>query len=279
MRDACRASADASRVLTAQTQVPYEIRESPIAGRGIFATEPIACGTCVWRYAVGESVMEHDEKSLRERLSGLSSSEARDLLEHVYTWEGRVIEILDDAKVWNHAPDHNTGNHPNEGSGQGDGMSSYARRDIAAGEELTDDYATFDEIPWFEELCLEHNADSCVAVGKAHRAAPDPMRLRGGMSDVVEAEESTGLPKWLDELLKPGVSSGVFLTLKLCLVGLVLVLALMLCVLTDSTVRLHVSIFLGMSVMLLFLVIWFVGELQKAMADEKAATEDDKKKD
>ena len=50
---------------------------------------------------------------------------------------------------------------------------------------------------------------------------------------VEAAEENTGLPKWLDDLLKPGVSNAVFVTLKSCLVGLVLVLAFMLSVLQD----------------------------------------------
>ena len=149
--------------------VPYEVRDSPIAGRGLFATAPISRGTLVWRYVVGESVQEHDESSLRARLQGLSKEEIVDLLEHIYVWEGLAIEILDDAKIWNHAADHNTGNHPDEASGLGDGMSSYARRDIAVGEELTDDYATFGELPWYEALCLEHGAESCLSIGRQHR--------------------------------------------------------------------------------------------------------------
>ena len=35
-----------------------------------------------------------------------------------------VIEILDDAKIWNHFHKPNTGNHPDDGAG--DGVSSYA---------------------------------------------------------------------------------------------------------------------------------------------------------
>jgi hypothetical protein len=117
----------------------------------------------VWRYEVGVSVVEHDESSLRERLAGLGADEATDLLEHVYRFRGSVIEILDDAKMWNHAADHNTGNHPDAESGAGDGMSSYARRDIAAGEELTDDYADRDRIPWFDDICVvEYGATSLV---------------------------------------------------------------------------------------------------------------------
>ena len=116
----------------------------------------------MWRYEVGVSVVEHDEPSLRERLADLGADEATDLLEHVYRFRGSVIEMLDDAKMWNHAADPNTGNHPDEESGAGDGMSSYARRDIAAGEELTDDYADRDLIPWFDEICVEYGVTSLV---------------------------------------------------------------------------------------------------------------------
>ena len=123
----------------------------------------------VWKHIVGTSVTLHDKSSLRVRLATLSPADKVDLLEHVYTWSNEVIEILDDAKVWNHAVDHNTGNHPDESEGEGDGWSSYARRDIKAGEELTDDYATFHKVPWFEALCVEHGAASCLQVGQDHR--------------------------------------------------------------------------------------------------------------
>ena len=46
-------------------------------------------------------------------------------------------------------------------------------------------------------------------------------------------ESELGLPKWLDDMLKPGVSSGVFLTLKLSLIGLVLTLCLLLSFMQD----------------------------------------------
>ena len=110
-----------------------------------------------------------------------------DLLEHVYTWQGEVVEIMGDGKYWNHArTGQNTGNHP---EGKGDGVSSYATRDIdaggspaparrcarashtarrRAGEELFDDYSSYDRLPWFEKICREAGAASCVEVGLAH---------------------------------------------------------------------------------------------------------------
>jgi Na+-transporting methylmalonyl-CoA/oxaloacetate decarboxylase gamma subunit len=71
-------------------------------------------------------------------------------------------------------------------------------------------------------------------------------------------------------MLKPGVSSGVFTTLKLALVGLVCTLAFMLYAIEDARVRMHLSIFLGMACILLVLVIWFVGELAKSKAEAAA---------
>ena len=150
-------------------QVPYELKPSPIAGTGVFALAPIPRGTLLWKYS-SESVIEHDEESLRARLLPLSEAQQVELCEHVYSWEGKVIEIIDDAKFWNHATTasgQNTGNHPDEAAGEGDGVSSYALRDIEVGEELTDDYSTYDELPWYELICREVGAQSCVSVGRA----------------------------------------------------------------------------------------------------------------
>ena len=46
-----------------------------------------------------------------------------------------------------------------------------------------------------------------------------------------------------------------------------------------QTARLHVSIFLGMSVVLLVLVVWFIRELQAAEQKEKAEKNGAKKKE
>lgn len=148
-------------------QVPYELKQSPIAGLGLFATAPIARGTLLWKYD-GNSVKEYEEAALRLRLAPLSAAEAVELCEHVFCWEGKVCEIVDDGKYWNHAKgsNQNTGNHP-DGDAHGDGMSSYALRDIAAGEELTDDYALYDKLPWFEAICQEREVTgSCTEVGR-----------------------------------------------------------------------------------------------------------------
>ena len=112
------------------------------------------------------------------------------------------------------------------------------------------------------------------------------------------AEDDLGLPGWLNDLLKPGVGQGVFTTLKVSLLCLVLTLCMLLMYISDEvharpacasffvararrpdgtrgacvqTARLHLSIFLGMAILLLILVVWFIGELQKAEAEEAKA--------
>ena len=114
--------------------VPYEVRQSSIAGLGIFATAPISRGTLIWKYHA-KIVREHpDEASLRASLDSLPSDVERvELLEHVYGWNGKVQEILDDGKYWNHGTleqGQNTGDHP-DGSPPGDGVSSYALREYS----------------------------------------------------------------------------------------------------------------------------------------------------
>ena len=149
-------------------QVPYELKESQIAGLGLFATKPVTRGTLLWKYDEA-SVKEHDEASFRARLEELSPEEQLPFCEHVFCWEGKVCEILDDGKFWNHGKgdNQNTGDHPDgNGDGCGDGLSSYALRDIAAGEELTDDYASYDNLPWYDAICEQRKAVSCNEVGR-----------------------------------------------------------------------------------------------------------------
>jgi hypothetical protein len=148
--------------------VPYELRPSPIAGVGIFATTHIARGTLLWRADEGSQVV-HTEAGLRARLALLGAAEAVDLLEHIYCWQGEVLEIVGDAKYWNHSRlAQNTGNHPDgDGDRCGDGVSSYALRDIEPGEEMLDDYTAYSHVPWFEALCALHSAKSCTVVGHA----------------------------------------------------------------------------------------------------------------
>merc|ERR1719198_989529 len=105
------------------------------------------------------------------------------------------------------------------------------------------------------------------------------------MADAVAeppAEEQTlaevlQLPSWLDNLLKPGVGPGVFITLKLSLVGLVIVLCCMVAYIDIPEVNIHLKIFLGMSIFLLIIVVWFINELNASNAAAAAEAKEGKK--
>ena len=92
-----------------------------------------------------------------------------------------------------------------------------------------------------------------------------PLRVRSRMGDVAApaAEPEAVLPNWLEEMMEPGVGAGVFLTLKLALIGLVATLCLMLSFAEDLTIRFHLKVFLGLASVLTVIVIWFISELKK----------------
>lgn len=139
-------------------QVSCSIRESsvPGIGQGVFAEEFIPAGTLVWKYARGINVhIYRDASEVRQRLSELEPQDQRFFMTHVYMVGGVLNEILDDARMWNHSDAPNTGYGPD--GADSDFFSSYASRDIEAGEELFDDYGRYEYPAYFVELAREYN--------------------------------------------------------------------------------------------------------------------------
>ena len=133
--------------------VAYEVRPSPLGGHGLFAAQHVPQHALIWKYAPGRNVVEfRGEEAVRAHMALLPTSEARrDWLAHVYACDGAVVEILDDGRWWNHSE------APNTGSGVGgDWDSTYALRDIQAGEELLDDYGTYEYPDWLLALYQVH---------------------------------------------------------------------------------------------------------------------------
>lgn len=116
--------------------VKTEVKPSPIAGLGMFAAEPIPAGTviCRWdaRFAFRCSAEEH----------AALPDIVKEYLDK-YGWRdtsGDWHSAIDNSKFWNHSFTPNT-----HGAPEGDcPFVSRALHDIAAGEELTEDYRTFD---------------------------------------------------------------------------------------------------------------------------------------
>ena len=135
-------------------RIQYEVKESsPDIGLGLFSKEFIPKGAIIWKYERGTNVLSYNGyEEAKARLAELSADEQKFWMEHVYLFDGYVNEILDDARLWNHSESPNTG----YGS-EGDWQSSYAIRDIEAGEELLDDYGIYEYPQWFVELAKEYN--------------------------------------------------------------------------------------------------------------------------
>lgn len=118
--------------------VPTRLAQSPIHGFGVFATEPITKGTPVWRFAPGLD-MEF-EAGIVDTLP----AHVRAFFSHYGYLDrnvGHIILCFDDARFVNHS------DSPNVATDYA--LDAYgvdvALRDIAAGEELTMDYANFEE--------------------------------------------------------------------------------------------------------------------------------------
>lgn len=120
-----------------------EIRDSPIQGRGLFALRDITAGTVVSR--VGGRLVSGAE------LAETFAAAARDP-EHPYI---DTITVAEDVHLI--LPPRRPNGYGNHSCGPNvwwvDAYSQAARRDVAAGEELTNDYATSTGIAGFRMEC------------------------------------------------------------------------------------------------------------------------------
>jgi len=138
----------------------------------VFALQKVPKGDIVW--FSNRVVVFQREAHFENFLASLSKEDRRSIF--MWTWpsedeRGRpVLKLtLDEGSLVNHSPQPTTGPHP-ECDRLGQGLpvlgtlrlncleNNYAVRDIEAGEELTDDYADYDDesiyadLPWVAKL-------------------------------------------------------------------------------------------------------------------------------
>lgn len=111
--------------------VPSHLKESPIAGKGIFAAIPISKGTPVWEFTP-----QLDLAISLETYQQLPPIQQEYLNIYTYFTEGNYYLCADHARFMNHSDDANTIE---------EGFRCLASRDIAAGEEITCNYFHFDD--------------------------------------------------------------------------------------------------------------------------------------
>lgn len=114
--------------------VKTEVRPSSIHGLGLFAQEWIATGTPVSRW-----MAKHDYMLTRDEWWALPDRLREFLYDFVwYGLKGKVYGTVDNGRFTNHSAKPNL-----RWDARTKTMS--AARDIAAGEELTENYAEFDK--------------------------------------------------------------------------------------------------------------------------------------
>lgn len=114
--------------------VPTYVGPSTIEGVGVFASEPIAAGSAIW--VLDDSL---DLLLSNDQLAQLPALQ-RDFIERYgyphMTHRGLTVLEFDNGRFMNHSEQANTDFR--------DPATGWAIRDIAAGEEITCNYAEFD---------------------------------------------------------------------------------------------------------------------------------------
>ena len=150
----------------ATTSPWMQVRNSPIHGRGIYARRDIPTGTRIIEYqgeriTKAESQRREDARLARDKAGGDGC---------VYIFEINKRHDLDGRMAWNTA---RLINHSCEPNCQSENLRGHiwicARRDIAAGEELSFDYG-FDVENWQKHPC-RCGSPKCAGyiVAKSHR--------------------------------------------------------------------------------------------------------------
>lgn len=135
------------------------VKPSQIAGMGLFANEVIKKGEVIWRYTNGTTLVFTLEQlnALKSSYDGPEAPNMRYYLTYGYyaaKFDG-IIVCLDNGRFVNHSEAPNIG-FSSELSEDQSWQYSVALRDIKKGEELLENYRTYDSADWIDELWEEY---------------------------------------------------------------------------------------------------------------------------
>jgi len=125
------------------TMVRIEVAESGIHGLGCFSKELIEAGQLVWKFDE-----KFDVVMKKDFIDGLPTGAKENLLNYAFINKvtGDYILCSDDSKFTNHSPTPNVTCLIPDGS-SGNELECYAARRILPGEEITNDYTSFEDYP------------------------------------------------------------------------------------------------------------------------------------
>ena len=119
--------------------VKTKVLLSPLHGYGLFADEFIPKGMEIWRFTPG-----FDQRFTREQI--LSWPDLLQIYIYKYCWRSKKSKLYcfsaDDGKYFNHSEEPNV---LSEYSDNEEEVVTRALRDIKSGEELTDNYNSFED--------------------------------------------------------------------------------------------------------------------------------------
>jgi hypothetical protein len=134
----------------------FTARPSPLHGLGVFATRYIPAGTIWWTGEPDQNIVFIEQAQYNIFQKSADNNLKTNFLHFVHQYgyyAGKLdclILCLDDARYLNHAPNPNSGTLPD-----GNPLASVALRNIAKGEEITENYELYDSCPWVPELVTQ----------------------------------------------------------------------------------------------------------------------------
>lgn len=132
-----------------------ELRPSPVHGMGLFAKRTIPANTIWWK-ASRNNVLLLNQTQYHTLMTSHTNDIMNSLLTmaQVYGYYSRrldsIIICLDNARYVNHAFEPNSG-----APADGNPLCSMTLREIAIGEEITEDYTCYDLCEWSTITCSD----------------------------------------------------------------------------------------------------------------------------
>jgi hypothetical protein len=139
--------------------IQYEIKTDDIYGKGIYVMENIKSGTCIWTYTLNENVFEYNEQQTISHLQNLPNLESQQRFLDLTFGKGCMLCLItDDGKYVNHSDDPNCKTDLVSGN-------CYAIKDIEKGEQIFEDYNSFNHPSFLLDLLKKYNCEpTCYTI-------------------------------------------------------------------------------------------------------------------
>lgn len=127
------------------------VKPSAIEGMGLFADEDVQQGKVIWQYTPDTCAL-FTQKQLETLMESVQHEQ---IIQYYLTYGwfinhlGGLTVCLDNARFFNHSTEPNSGQMKKSDEAW---QYSHALRDIKKGEELTENYKTYDSAPWLNDL-------------------------------------------------------------------------------------------------------------------------------